>query len=58
MVPITNVTLVIHSDRLKKVPSCSNSPLAADSFPKEQDNTRREQVTQQASHTYNLKPRH
>ncbi len=53
----TNVTLVIHSDRLKKKPSCSNSPLAADSVPEEQANTRREQVTQ-VSHTYNLRPRH
>ncbi len=58
MEPNTNDTLVIHSDRLKKMPSCSNSPLAADSIPKEQADTRREQVTQQASHTYNLRPRH
>ncbi len=35
MEPNTNVTLVIHSDRLKKMPSCSNSPLAADSVPKD-----------------------
>ncbi len=42
----TNVTLVIHSDRLKKMPSCSNSPLAADCVPKEQADTRRERVTQ------------
>ncbi len=35
MEPNTNVTLVIHSDRLKKMPSCSNSPLAAGSVPKE-----------------------
>ncbi len=57
MEPNTNVTLVIHSDRLKKMPSCPNSPLAVDSIPKEQANTHREQVTQ-ASHTYNLRPRH
>ncbi len=31
MEPNTNVTLVIHSDRLKNMPSCSDSPLAADS---------------------------
>ncbi len=55
--PNTNVTLVIHSDRLKKMPSCSDSLLAADSVPEEQANTRREQATQQASHTYNLRPR-
>ncbi len=58
MGPNTSVTLVIHSDRLKKMPSCSNSPLAADTVPKEQGNTRREQVTQQTSHTYNLRLRH
>ncbi len=57
MEPNTNVTLVIHGDRLKKMPSCSDSPLAEDSVPEEQANTRREQVTQQASHTYNLRPR-
>ncbi len=31
----TNVTLLIHSDRLKRMPSCSDSPLAGDSVPKE-----------------------
>ncbi len=56
--PNTNVTLVIHSDWLRKMPSCSDSPLAADSDPVEQADTRREQVTQQALHTYNLRPRH
>ncbi len=35
MEPNTNVTLVIHSDRLKKMPSCSDFPLAADSVPEE-----------------------
>ncbi len=54
----TNITLVIHSDRLKKIPSPSDSPLAADGVPVEQADTRREQVTQQDSHTYNLRPRH
>ncbi len=58
MQPNTNFNLVIHSDRLKKMPSCSDSPLAADSVPEGQADTRREQVTQQASHTYNLRPRH
>ncbi len=58
MEPNTNVTLVIHSVRLKKMPSCSDSPLAADSVPKEQADTHLEQVTQQASHSYNLRPRH
>ncbi len=51
MEPNTNVTLVIHSDRLKKMPSCSDSPLVAESVPVEQADTRREQVTQQALHT-------
>ncbi len=58
MEPNTNITLVIHSDRLTKVPSPSDSPLAADSVPVEQANTHREQVTKQTSHTYNLRPRH
>ncbi len=58
MEPNTNVTLVIYSYWLKKMPWCSNSPLAADSVSEEQADTRREQVTQQASHTYNLRPRH
>ncbi len=48
MEPNTNITLVIHSDRLKKMPSCSDSPLAPDSVPKEQADTHLEQVTQQA----------
>ncbi len=56
--PNTNITLVIHRDWLKKIPSPSDSPLAADSFPVEQADTHREQVTQQTSHTYNLRPRH
>ncbi len=54
----TNITLVIHSDRLKKIPSPPDSPLAADNVPVEQADTHREQVTQQASHTYNLRPRY
>ncbi len=58
MEPNTDITLVIHSDRLKKIPSPSDSSLAADSVPVEQADTHREQVTQQASHTYNLRPRH
>ncbi len=58
MGPNTNVTLVIHSDRLKKMPSCSDYPLAADSVPKEQADTQLQQATQQASYTYNLRPRH
>ncbi len=35
MEPNTNITLVVHSDRLKKVPSPSDSPLAADNVPVE-----------------------
>ncbi len=58
MEPNTNVILVIHSDRLKKMPPCFDSPLAADRVPKEKADTHLEQVTQQASHTYNLRPRH
>ncbi len=58
MEPNTNVTLVIQSDRLKKMLSCSDSPLAADNVPVDQSETHRVQVTQQASHTYNLRPRH
>ncbi len=58
MEPNTNVALMIHSDRLKKMPSCTDSPLAADSVPVEKADTRREQARQQASHTYNLRPRH
>ncbi len=58
MEPNTNIILVTHSDRLKKIPSPSDSPLAADSVPVEQADTHREQVTQQASHTFNLRPRH
>ncbi len=57
MEPSTNITLVIHSDRLKNIPS-PDSHLAADSVPVDQGDTHREQVTQQASHTYNLRPRH
>ncbi len=53
MEPNTNVTLVIHDDRLKKTPLCSDSHLAADSVPKEQADAHLE-VTQQASNTYNL----
>ncbi len=58
MEPNTNITLVIHSDWLKKILSPSDSPLAADSVSVEQTDTDREQVTQQASHTYNSRPRH
>ncbi len=58
MQPNTNITLVIHSHRLKKIPSPSDSPLAADSVSVEQADTHTEKVTQQASHTYNLRPRH
>ncbi len=58
MEPNTNVTLVIHTDQVKKMPSCSDSPLAADSVPKEQVDTHLEQVTQEASDTYNLRPRY
>ncbi len=49
--PNTNITLAIHSDRLKRIPSPSDSPLATDSVPVEQTDTYREQVTQGASHT-------
>ncbi len=52
------ITLVIQSDRLKKIPSPSDSPLTADSVPVEQADTHRGQLIQQASHTYNLRPRH
>ncbi len=35
MEPNFNITLVIHSDRAKKMPSCSDSPFAAGSIPVE-----------------------
>ncbi len=58
MEPNTNITLVIHSNRLKKTPSPCDSPLAADSVPVDQADIHRKQVKQQASHSYNLRPRH
>ncbi len=40
MEPNTNVTLFIHSDRLKIMPLGSDFPLAPDSVPEEQADTR------------------
>ncbi len=60
--PNTNVTLVVHSDRLKAVEISSDSSLETNNthtknIPLTQNNTSREQLTRPMSHTYNLWPR-
>ncbi len=56
--PNTIVTLVIHSDCLKLIPSPDSSlPENTKQTDRTQDSNNREHIKQPASHSYNLRPR-
>ncbi len=62
MEPNSNVTFVVHSDRLKTVKISSDSLMVTDdthtnNIPVTQNNSSREQLTRPISHTNNLRPR-